>query len=147
MTKHLRKASVKIGIDLHNLSTKPDSVVRTGIQQVVFNLLEAQNGLRKKMMEKHVQKGVIGTIGLMSRDSPSKYGNVIVDGDMITKFEEKPRKAVSHIVNAGIYIFTASAFDLMSKCSSLEKDLFPKLAEMNQLTGFFTMGEYHHAEN
>ena len=50
MTKHFRKASVKIGLDLHNLSTKADSVVRTGIQQVVFYLLEAQNGLRKIMM-------------------------------------------------------------------------------------------------
>ena len=55
MTKHFRKTSVKIGLDLHNLSTKADSVVRTGIQQVVFYLLEAQNGLRKIMMEKQVE--------------------------------------------------------------------------------------------
>ena len=39
---------MKIGIDLHNLSLKTDSIVRTGIQQVVFNLLEAQYLLRNK---------------------------------------------------------------------------------------------------
>ena len=55
MPKHFRNASVKIGLDLHNLSTKPDSVVRTGIQQVVFNLLEAQYWQRKKMMEIQVE--------------------------------------------------------------------------------------------
>ena len=49
MPKHFIKASVKIGLDLHNLSTKSNSVVRTGIQQVVFNLLEAQYWQRKKM--------------------------------------------------------------------------------------------------
>ena len=39
---------MKIGIDLHNLSLKTDSIVRTGIQQVVLNLLEAQYLLRNK---------------------------------------------------------------------------------------------------
>jgi len=37
---------IRIGLDLHNLSTVHEKVIRTGIQQVVFYLLEAQNGLR-----------------------------------------------------------------------------------------------------
>jgi len=37
---------IRIGLDLHNLSTVPDKVVRTGIQQVVFYLLEAQHWYR-----------------------------------------------------------------------------------------------------
>ena len=45
---HFKTGNVKIGIDLHNLSLKTDSNVRTGIQQVVFNLLEAQYLLRNK---------------------------------------------------------------------------------------------------
>ena len=45
---HFRTGNVKIGIDLHNLSLKTDSNVRTGIQQVVFNLLEAQYLMRNK---------------------------------------------------------------------------------------------------
>ena len=35
-------------------------------------------------------------------------------------------------------------FDAMSDCKSLEFDLFPKLAKMRQLAGYFTMGEYCH---
>ena len=46
---------MKIGIDLHNLSLKTDSIVRTGIQQVVFNLLEAQYFLRIKKFNNHIE--------------------------------------------------------------------------------------------
>ena len=46
---------MKIGIDLHNLSLKTDSVVRTGIQQVVFNLLESQYLFRKKSTNTHIE--------------------------------------------------------------------------------------------
>ncbi len=55
MPKHFIKASVKIGLDLHNLSTKSDSIVRTGIQQVVFNLLDAQYWQRKEMNEMQIE--------------------------------------------------------------------------------------------
>ena len=37
---------ISIGLDLHNLSTVHEKVIRTGIQQVVFYLLEAQHSLR-----------------------------------------------------------------------------------------------------
>ena len=46
---------MKIGLDLHNLSLKTDSIVRTGIQQVVFNLLEAQYLLRKKTTNSQIE--------------------------------------------------------------------------------------------
>ncbi|MBI2576659.1 hypothetical protein HYV84_05580, partial [Candidatus Woesearchaeota archaeon] len=47
-------------------------------------------------------------------------------------------------VNAGIYIFKPEVFELFSGAASLEKDLFPKLAKMKQLVGFFTRGAYLH---
>jgi len=55
MPEHYRNTSVKIGLDLHNLSTRTDSVVRTGIQQVVFNLLEAQYHLRSKIKQRRIE--------------------------------------------------------------------------------------------
>jgi|GEM_PF-2749495 glycosyltransferase involved in cell wall biosynthesis len=55
MPNNYRKAKVKIGLDLHNLSTSVDSVVRTGIQQVVFNLLEAQYYLGEKMENRNIE--------------------------------------------------------------------------------------------
>ena len=59
-------------------------------------------------------------------------------------FQEKPKQSSTNIVNAGIYIFKPEAFELFDNVSSLEKDLFPKLARLKQLVGFFTYGEYEH---
>jgi len=99
----------------------------------------------KQMIKKHQESGKIATMGLMLREKPSEYGNVILDGDLIVDFEEKPKKLKSFIVNAGIYIFQPSAFEYISeKITSLEKDLFPVLAKNHQLVGFFTHGIYHH---
>jgi mannose-1-phosphate guanylyltransferase len=100
----------------------------------------------RKMMEKHAQKGALATMGLMSRDMPSKYGCVVLDDDVIIEFQEKPRSSVSNIVNAGIYIFNPAIFDVMKDCRHLEKHLFPKLAKTGQFIGYFTMGEYFHAK-
>ena len=58
--------------------------------------------------------------------------------------QEKPKTVSSNIVNAGIYVFKPEVFELLSSCQSLEKDLFPKLARIKQLCGFFTHGEYRH---
>ncbi|SVE39095.1 uncharacterized protein METZ01_LOCUS491949, partial [marine metagenome] len=46
---------IRIGIDLHNLSTVHEKVVRTGIQQVVFYLLEAQHWLRNDSHSSNVE--------------------------------------------------------------------------------------------
>ena len=55
MPEPRRNTSVKIGLDLHNLSTRTDFVVRTGIQQVVFNLLEAQYHLKSKIKQSRIE--------------------------------------------------------------------------------------------
>lgn len=113
---------------------KSDFIVMSGDTYNYFDL--------GKMIEKHTQKNVIATMGLMSHEKPGKYGSAILDGDMVVNFREKSK--ISHIINAGIYIFKEEVFDTMSDCKSLEFDLFPKLAKMRQLAGYFTMGEYCH---
>ena len=49
-------------------------------------------------------------------------------------------------MNAGIYIFNPEIFELLDDAASLEKDIFPKLAKIHQLAGFFVHGEYVHVE-
>ena len=94
-----------------------------------------------KMVKKHVEAEKMATMGLMTREKTSSYGTAILDGDLIVDFEEKPRH---YSTNAGIYIFKPEIFELFGDAISLEKDLFPKLARMKQLVGFFTYGEYLH---
>jgi len=97
-----------------------------------------------KMIKKHLDSDKLATMGLMSSDETSDYGTAVLDGDLIVDFEEKPKKAASHIVNAGIYIFKKEFFELIKSSLSLEKDLFPQIAKLKQLIGFFTHGEYQH---
>ncbi len=97
-----------------------------------------------KMIKKHLSSEKLASMGLMTREKPSSYGIAILDGDFIINFEEKPKHYSTNIVNAGIYIFKPEAFELFEDAVSLEKDLFPRLARLKQLIGFFTYGEYAH---
>lgn len=95
-----------------------------------------------KMINKHISLNKLATMGLMTREKSSNYGTAILDGDYIIDFKEKIKSGSSHIVNAGIYIFKPEIFELLA--DSLENELFPKLAKINELLGFFTYGEYEH---
>ncbi len=97
-----------------------------------------------KMIRKHIESEKLATMGLMTREKISSYGTAILDGDLIVDFKEKPKHYSTNIVNAGIYIFKPEVFELFEDVISLEKDLFPKLARIKQLIGFFTYGEYLH---
>lgn len=98
----------------------------------------------KNMVKKHLQSNKMATMGLMSRQQTSEYGNAVLDGDLVVEFDEKPKKTKSNVVNAGIYVFSFEIFHLLNNSASLEKDLFPKLAKIKQLVGYFTHGEYMH---
>ncbi|MBW2976420.1 hypothetical protein KY347_03165 [Candidatus Woesearchaeota archaeon] len=115
---------------------KNSFVVMSGDTYNNFDLL--------KMIRKHLEMDKIVTMGLMTREKTSGYGTAILDGDFIVDFQEKPKQSSTNIVNAGIYIFKPEVFELFDNASSLEKDLFPKLARLKQLIGFFTYGEYEH---
>ncbi|MBI2658918.1 nucleotidyltransferase family protein [Candidatus Woesearchaeota archaeon] len=97
-----------------------------------------------KMIKKHMESEKLATMGLMTREKTSSYGTAILDGDLIVDFQEKPKHYSTNIVNAGIYIFSPEVFEMLDEAASLEKNLFPKLARMKQLVGFFTYGEYLH---
>ena len=97
-----------------------------------------------KMIKKHLELDKMATMGLMTREKITGYGTAILDGDFIVDFQEKPKQSSTHIVNAGIYVFKPEVFELFENVNILEKDLFPKLARLKQLVGFFTYGEYEH---
>ncbi len=117
---------------------KNSFIVMSGDTYNSFDLL--------KMIKKHLELDKMATMGLMTREKTIGYGTAILDGDFIVDFQEKPKQSSTNIVNAGIYIFKPEIFELFENVNSLEKDLFPKLARLKQLIGFFTYGEYEHLE-
>ena len=100
------------------------------------------------LVKKHLDAGKTATMGLMMRSEPAQFGNAVLDGDLIVDFQEKPKQSESksYAVNAGIYIFSQGIFDFLRSASSLERDVFPRLAKKGELVGHFTRGEYRHME-
>ncbi|MBN1156892.1 hypothetical protein JXA85_04695 [Candidatus Woesearchaeota archaeon] len=106
----------------------------------VFNDFNIQS-----MIREHIGKNRLVTMGLMTKENIAKYGVAVLDGSAIVEFSEKPKNASTYVVNAGVYVFrkeTFNAFD--EKTKSLESNLFPLLARIGELSGYFTKGEYIH---
>jgi len=143
-------SDAKINIEIIEADLKGNAQALLTIRNKVKNNFIAMSGDTYnnfdllKMLKKHLEMDKLATMGLMTREKITGYGTAILDGDSIVDFQEKPRQSSTTIVNAGIYIFKPEIFEMFQDISSLERDLFPKLARMKQLVGFFTYGEYEH---
>jgi len=87
------------------------------------------------MLAFHKKHGGEGTIMVTRVEEPSKYGVVVSDEQgKIERFVEKPKVYVGNKINAGIYIFNPSILNRIEpKPTSIEKEIFPKMASENQL--------------
>ncbi|MED5497972.1 MAG: nucleotidyltransferase family protein, partial [Candidatus Thermoplasmatota archaeon] len=88
----------------------------------------------------HQKNGGIGTLALWEVEDPTRFGIVGLDDEQrITQFKEKPapEEVFSNLINAGSYLFEDDIFDYIpSGRSSLEREVFPILAEERKLNGF-----------
>lgn len=89
----------------------------------------------KQLEQFHRNHGKEGTIVVTKVEEPSKYGVVLYDElGCIKNFIEKPQEFISNKINAGIYIFNPSVLDRIEvKPTSIEKEIFPIMAEQQQL--------------
>ncbi len=99
----------------------------------------------KRLINYHEEKGGIATVALTQVNDPYRYGSVELDWEgRITRFVEKPEfgKAPSNLINAGIYLMEPEIFDYIQdgRKTRIETEIFPKLAEEQQLYGFESHG-------
>lgn len=124
---------------LRNIS----SMVRTSF--VVINGDTFNNLDLSKMIRKHKEARRLATVGVVAVKSSSKYGSIILEGDIISSFSEKAKSAESHLINNGIYIFEPEVIELLDKnMTSLEYDFFPKIAKIKQLSGYVSNTDFVH---
>ncbi len=97
-----------------------------------------------EMLAFHRANKSIASIALTTVNNPKDYGVAMLQGKKITEFTEKPKKnAGSYLINAGYYIFEPEVFRHISRnMKSIEKDLFPRLAEKGLLAGYSFQGMY-----
>ncbi len=98
-----------------------------------------------EMYKFHKENKAKGTIALIEVEDPSSYGVAKLEGNKIIEFIEKPKKeeAPSNFINSGLYIFEPEILQHIPEgFSMLEKDIFPKIANNNQLYGYKFKGQW-----
>src|SRR3989338_7725087 len=96
------------------------------------------------MLSFHRKNNALATMALTTVSNPKDFGVAVLQGNKITEFSEKPKSAAhSYLINAGYFLFEPEIFKFLSKgMQSIEKDLFPKLAEKGLLFGYPFQGKY-----
>ncbi len=92
----------------------------------------------------HRKAGAVCTMTLTAVEDVSRYGSVTcADDGAVTSFREKGGRVEQGLVNAGVYAFSGSVFDLLPSDgpSSMERDILPRLIG-NGLFGFFHEGRF-----
>ena len=99
----------------------------------------------KAQLDFHRRSQGHGTLAMWEVDDPSRFGIIGTDPDScVTRFLEKPKKeeAFSNWINAGVYVLEPEVLNLMEPNSviSIEREIFPQLAEKRKLYGFKFQG-------
>lgn len=88
----------------------------------------------------HRKHGLNATVACVR--PPARFGSLVLDGDKITAFEEKPQ-AESGLINGGFFVLNPSAVDLIKEDATVwEREPMETLAKSGQLaawqhTGFW----------
>lgn len=112
---------------------------------IVCNVDELKEIDLREMYASHKQNHATVTIALTTVKDPSIYGAAILKGNKILDFVEKPKKeeAPSNLINAGLYMMEPETINYIPEgMSSLEKDIFPKLAKEGKLFGYPFGGQW-----
>ncbi len=94
-----------------------------------------------EILKRHEKKKAVATIALHRVEDPSRYGVAeLAEDNSVKRFIEKPLKgaAPTNLINAGVYVLTPKIFNYIPKgrAVSIEREVFPKLAEEGMLYGY-----------
>ena len=102
----------------------------------------------------HQKVGGLATIAAIEVPNPSEYGVLMLDGDYIHSFLEKPENPPTNFISSGLYLIDPKVREHLSdkiqnneKFLMIEKDLFPKLASERKLVAYKSKGKWHDCGN
>ena len=94
-----------------------------------FLALSGDNVIDPDTISKLLQSEAKTTILVKEQENVSKYGVIENQGEIVTSIVEKPKEALSHLVNTGIYTFSDEIFNLVEQ----ETDLTSVIRSMIKL--------------
>ncbi|MFH1511061.1 MAG: sugar phosphate nucleotidyltransferase [Candidatus Woesearchaeota archaeon] len=90
----------------------------------------------------HLKHNSIATIILTTSSKPSEKGTVRADGNRVLEFTQKPRHSDIYLVFSPIFVSSPEMMEYSG--ASLEKDVFPSLAQKGLLNGYLSSGRELH---
>lgn len=98
-----------------------------------------------EILRTHEKHDSVATVALHEVKNPSRYGVAeLGKNQSIKRFIEKPKPgtAPTNLINAGAYVFSPRIFDYIpaERAVSIEREVFPRLAEENLLFGHVFSG-------
>ena len=94
----------------------------------------------------HRTTGATATLSLWEVEDPSRFGVCeLDDAGFIRRFQEKPERGTefSNLINAGCYLIERDALaDLASVPHSIEREVFPGIAEAGEMSGLVFTGYF-----
>lgn len=90
----------------------------------------------------HSSQNKLATIAVKPRQAGPHLGKVMLEGSAITEFIPRSRQEGVSIVNTGVYLFEPEVLSLIGDRPNidLETDIFPKLANLGELSAFLFRG-------
>ncbi len=95
-----------------------------------------------ELAEFHEKHQSLATIAVKPRIPQDSYDNVFIQGNKVVDFQPKKEGQIVSIVNSGVYVFEPEILSYIpdQTPSTLEQDVFPKLAQTNRLNAFTFQG-------
>ena len=99
-----------------------------------------------KLVEFHKNHGNIGTVSAVH--PPSRFGEMVFDGDKVSEFEEKPQMGGGYI-NGGFFVFDKKLFSYLSDDEQCDFEFGPlqKISKQGELNAFFHDGFWQCMDN
>lgn len=95
----------------------------------------------KELLDYHKGHGKIGTVTGVR--PPSRFGELVVDKDLVSSFTEKPQSSEG-LINGGFFVFNRDIFDYLSEDNKCDFEIGPleDLAKDGQLMVYRHDGEW-----
>jgi mannose-1-phosphate guanylyltransferase len=124
---------------------KAEKLIGHNVPFLVLNGDLITNINYREIVQAHVEGKAVATIALHEAEDPSRYGVAeMAEGNRIKRFIEKPPKGTepTNLINAGVYVLSPKVFDYIpeGRAVSMEREVFPRLAEENALYGYKVKG-------
>ncbi len=103
------------------------------------------------MYRLHRERDALVTILVKEVEDVTGYGVLVLEGDRVKRFVEKPdpRTAPSNLINMGIFIINKKAIQMLPdrEVFSFERDFLEKAVETGRIHAYLTTGQFWPTDN